>query len=95
VVRTHAVRRQSAVESRFEAPRTATTPLVGRDEEMALLARRWEEAKAGEGQIVLISGEPGIGKSRLTQTMGGAAWGRACRKASEKAMFMRVSAPLL
>ena len=47
----------------------ATTPLVGRDEEMALLMRRWAQAKAGEGQIVLISGEPGIGKSRLAQTM--------------------------
>jgi predicted ATPase len=43
--------------------------MVGRDEEMALLARRWERAKAGEGQIVLVSGEPGIGKSRLAQTM--------------------------
>ena len=61
--------RTSTVESRFEALRVATTPLVGRDEEMALLARRWEQAKSGEGQIVLISGEPGIGKSRLAQTM--------------------------
>jgi hypothetical protein len=57
--------RPSSVESRFEALRTATTPLVGRDEEMALLVRRWEQAKASEGQIVLVSGEPGIGKSRL------------------------------
>jgi AAA ATPase domain len=69
VVRAYAALRPSAVESRFEALRTATTPLVGRDEEMALLIRRWEQAKAGEGQIVLISGEPGIGKSRLAQTM--------------------------
>ena len=61
--------RPSSVESRFEALRVATTPLVGRDEEMALLVRRWEQAKSGEGQIVLISGEPGIGKSRLAQTM--------------------------
>jgi tetratricopeptide (TPR) repeat protein len=61
--------RQSAVESRFEALRTATTPLVGRDEETALLMRRWEQAKTGEGQIVLVCGEPGIGKSRIAQTM--------------------------
>ena len=45
--------------------RTATTPLIGRDEEIALLLRRWEQAKAGEGSAVLISGEAGIGKSRL------------------------------
>jgi AAA ATPase domain/Adenylate and Guanylate cyclase catalytic domain len=69
VVRAYAALRPSAMESRFEALRTATTPLVGRDEEMALLARRWEQAKVVEGQIVLVSGEPGIGKSRLAQTM--------------------------
>jgi class 3 adenylate cyclase/predicted ATPase len=59
----------SAVESRFEALRTATTPLVGRDEEMDLLIRRWEQAKRGDGCVVLISGEPGIGKSRIAQTV--------------------------
>jgi class 3 adenylate cyclase len=59
----------SAVESRFEAMRTAMTPLVGRDEEIDLLLRRWEQAKSGDGQVVLISGEPGIGKSRLAQTV--------------------------
>jgi class 3 adenylate cyclase/tetratricopeptide (TPR) repeat protein len=58
----------SALESRFEAMRKATTPLVGRDEELDLLARRWEQAKRGDGQVVLISGEAGIGKSRVTQT---------------------------
>ena len=68
-VRAWAALRPSAVESRFEALRTATTPLVGRDEEIELLVRRWEQAKAGEGQIVLFSGEPGIGKSRLAQIM--------------------------
>jgi class 3 adenylate cyclase/predicted ATPase len=59
----------SSVESRFEAMRTATTPLVGRDEEIDLLIRRWQQAKRGDGQVVLISGEPGIGKSRIAQTV--------------------------
>src|SRR5262249_39320825 len=59
----------SSVESRFEALRTMTTPLVGRDEETALLLRRWEQARSGEGCVVLISGEPGIGKSRIVQTI--------------------------
>ena len=61
--------RASSVESRFEALRTATTPLVGREEEIELLMRRWEQAKRGEGCVVLISGEPGIGKSRIAQTV--------------------------
>jgi class 3 adenylate cyclase len=56
---------ESGVLSRFEALRSAATPLVGRDEELDLLLRRWQRAKAGEGRVVLISGEPGIGKSRL------------------------------
>ena len=61
------VLRRSAVASRFEALRGATlSPLVGRDEELDLLLRRWARAKAGDGQVVLVSGEPGIGKSRLT-----------------------------
>jgi class 3 adenylate cyclase len=64
------VLRPSAVESRFEALRgSALTPLVGRDEEIDLLLRRWARAKAGDGQVVLISGEPGIGKSRLTAAL--------------------------
>jgi class 3 adenylate cyclase/tetratricopeptide (TPR) repeat protein len=58
----------SAVDSRFEALRAATTPLVGREEEIALLMRRWQQAKGGDGCAVLISGEPGIGKSRIAQT---------------------------
>jgi class 3 adenylate cyclase len=57
--------RESSVISRFEALRSTATPLVGRDEEIDLLLRRWQQAKAGEGRTVLISGEPGIGKSRL------------------------------
>ena len=43
------------------------TPLVGRDDEMAMLTRRWERARQGDGQLVLIVGEPGIGKSRLIE----------------------------
>jgi class 3 adenylate cyclase/tetratricopeptide (TPR) repeat protein len=58
-----------AAESRFEALRATTTPLVGRDEEIDLLMRRWEQAKRGDGCVVLISGEPGIGKSRIAQTV--------------------------
>jgi class 3 adenylate cyclase/predicted ATPase len=43
------------------------TPLVGREEEMAILTRRWERARQGDGQLVLIVGEPGLGKSRLIE----------------------------
>ena len=58
---------ESFLASRFEALHpTALTPLVGRDEEMDLLLRLWQRAKAGEGQVVLISGEAGLGKSRIT-----------------------------
>src|SRR5271165_198530 len=64
------VLRPSAVESRFEALRGSTlSPLIGRDEELDLLLRRWARAEAGAGQIVLVSGEPGIGKSRLTAAL--------------------------
>jgi class 3 adenylate cyclase len=55
------VLRESGAESRFEALRATRTPLVGRDEELALLQRRWQQAKTGEGCVVLPSGEPGIG----------------------------------
>jgi tetratricopeptide (TPR) repeat protein len=61
--------RERRRELRFEALRAARTPLVGRNEELALLQRRWQQAKAGEGCVVLVSGEPGIGKSRLAQTL--------------------------
>ena len=64
------VLRERTVASRFEAFRAATqTPLVGRDEEMELLLRRWEQIKNGEGRVVLLAGEPGIGKSRLTAAL--------------------------
>ena len=57
--------RASTVESRFEALHAAgLTTLVGREEEIELLRRRWSRAKSGNGQVALISGEPGIGKSR-------------------------------
>jgi predicted ATPase len=58
------------VESRFEALHTGRlTALVGREEEFELLLRRWSRTKTGEGQVVLISGEAGIGKSRLTAAL--------------------------
>ena len=60
---------ESSVLSRFEALRSEATPLVGRDEEVDLLLRRWRQARTGEGRIVLIAGEPGIGKSRLTAAL--------------------------
>ena len=59
----------SGMPSRFEALRSGETPLVGREEEVELLIRRWQQAKSGEGRVVLISGEPGIGKSRLTAAL--------------------------
>ena len=66
-VRAWAALRASSVASRFEAQHeTKLTPLVGRDEELELLLRRWRQAVGGEGRVVLLSGEPGIGKSRLT-----------------------------
>ena len=62
--------RASSVESRFEALHaTGLTALVGREEELELLLRRWARAKTGEGQVVLIAGEAGIGKSRLTAAL--------------------------
>jgi class 3 adenylate cyclase/predicted ATPase len=62
--------RESTVESRFEALHpSGLTALVGREEETELLLRRWSRAKSGNGQVVLISGEAGIGKSRLTAAL--------------------------
>jgi predicted ATPase len=50
---------------------SALSPLVGRNEEIDLLLRRWARAKAGDGQVVLVSGEPGIGKSRVVAALAG------------------------
>ena len=69
-VRAWAALRPSAVESRFEAMHASgLTELVGREEEHEILLRRWSKAKTGEGQVVLLSGEAGIGKSRLTAAL--------------------------
>ena len=69
-VRAWAALRASSVESRFEALHASgMTALVGRDEELELLLRRWSKTKTGEGQVVLLSGEAGIGKSRLTAAL--------------------------
>ena len=69
-VRAWAALRPSSVESRFDALHAGgLTELVGREEELELLLRRWSRAKSGEGQVVLLSGEAGIGKSRLTAAL--------------------------
>jgi predicted ATPase/class 3 adenylate cyclase len=69
-VAAYRVREATGVPSRFEATALrGLTPLVGRDEEVELLLSRWQHAKAGEGQVVLLTGEPGIGKSRILQAL--------------------------
>jgi hypothetical protein len=69
-VRAWAALRASSAEGRFEALHaTGLTALVGREEELELLLRRWSKAKSGECQVVLLSGEAGIGKSRLTAAL--------------------------
>src|SRR5262249_15443610 len=69
-VRAWAALRPASVESRFDALHaTGVTELVGREEELELLLRRWSKAKTGEGQVVLLSGEPGIGKPGLTAAL--------------------------
>jgi class 3 adenylate cyclase/predicted ATPase len=74
--RAWAALRATTVESRFEAMHaTGLTALVGREEESELLLRRWSKAKSGEGQVVLLAGEAGIGKSRLTAMLLGSLGG--------------------
>ena len=69
-LRAWAVLRPASVEGRFEAfHASGLTELVGREEELEILLRRWSKAKSGEGQVVLLSGEAGIGKSRLTAAL--------------------------
>jgi class 3 adenylate cyclase/predicted ATPase len=69
-VRAWGALRPSSVESRFDALHaTGLTELVGRVEELEILRRRWSQSKTGEGQVLLVSGEPGIGKSRLTAAL--------------------------
>src|SRR5207253_3396462 len=61
---------ESGVQSRLDAVAPSRlTPLVGREEEVALVQRRWDQATTGLGQVVLLSGEAGIGKSRLVQVL--------------------------
>jgi len=79
------VLRPSDVESRFEALHgSRLTPLIGRDVEIDLLLRRWARAKAGDGQVVLMAGEAGLGKSRLTAEL-------AERLQSERYLHLRNS----
>ena len=86
-VRAWAALRASSVEGRFEALHaTDLTPLVGREEESELLLRRWSKATSGEGQVVLLSGEAGIGKSRLTAAL-------VERLAGERTPVYAISAP--
>ena len=69
-VRVFSAIRASSIASRFEALHAADLPaLIGREEELELLLRRWSKAKSGEGQVVLLSGEAGIGKSRLSAAL--------------------------
>jgi class 3 adenylate cyclase len=69
-VRAWAALRPASVESRFDALHASgLTELVGREEELEILLRRWSKAKTGDGQVVLLSGEAGIGKSRLTAAL--------------------------
>jgi class 3 adenylate cyclase/predicted ATPase len=69
--RAWAVLWRSSIESRFEALRSGATPLVGRTEEFELLLRRWQQVESGQGRVVVLTGEPGIGKSRVAAALQG------------------------
>ena len=84
---------EGATASRFEARRTAgLTPFVGREPELERLLDCWRKAKRSEGQVVLVSGEPGIGKSRLAQTLRGVLDERHTRLSYHGSPFYRDSA---
>jgi TOMM system kinase/cyclase fusion protein len=69
-IQVYRVFQESDVYSRLDVAQTkGLTPLVGRESEVTLLVERWKQARAGHGQVVLLSGEPGIGKSRLVQML--------------------------
>ena len=85
---------------RFEALRSRATPLVGRKEELELLLRRWAQAKSGSGRVVLISAEPGIGKSRLAEALAelvdsGLLFARGAAPQSTRLCRMPRTAPVL
>src|SRR5207244_4057547 len=64
------VLQESGARGRLDVAGTrGLTPLVGRESEVALLLERWEQAKAGQGQVILLTGDAGIGKSRLVQRL--------------------------
>ena len=85
----------SAVQSRFEAQHEDTlTPLVGREEELELLLRRWRQAAAGDGRVVILTGEPGIGKSRLSAALQERLRSEACALAQYFCSSQHVESPL-
>ena len=91
----YSVLREAAIESRFEARRgDATLELVGRDEELALLLHRWQQACQGEGQAALISGEAGIGKSRLLRAFGDALKGKPHYRINYQCSPHHIDSPL-
>ena len=88
-VRAWVAARPSSAESRFEAfHASGLTELVGREEELELLLRRWSKAKSGEGQVVLLSGEAGIGIAVYTETLPPAQIERSCPGIGKPSLFI-------